>query len=148
MIFENLGPTRNEEEKCQVLAPPSMSAVQQIFRRALATGFVFWGENFRRKCRLRAGQAGFNSVDLVNVIRHCRVVSGPVYNARFNGWQYELADLIEGYKFVLVLLLDGYADYMTCPQITVLGGGFRRGKINRRKRGLDHATEGGQDGTV
>jgi hypothetical protein len=147
VIFENLGPSKHDEQKLQAFAPPSMSAIQQIFRRALATGSIFWGQNFKSKCKLRVGQPGFNSVDLVNVIRRCHIVKGPIYNGRFNGWEYELADLIEGYKFVLVVLLDGNADYLTYPQITVLSGSFRRGKINRRKRGIDHATaeQGGQD---
>jgi hypothetical protein len=144
VIFENLGQNQNpDDKKLQLFAPPSMSAVQQIFRRALATGSLFWGASFTRKCILRRGLPGFNSVDLVNVIRRCNIVGGPVYNPEFHGWQYELADKIEGYKFVLVVLLDGSADYLTAPQITVLGGDFRRGKINRRRRGLQHATEQG-----
>src|ERR1700676_4674720 len=98
VIFENVRQNNNAENKAQILAPPSMSAVKKIFLGAVATGSLFWGANFSRKCKLRSGQPGFNSVDLVNVIRRCNIIGGPIYNGHFNGWQYELADLIEGYK--------------------------------------------------
>jgi hypothetical protein len=139
LIFENVGPNQagDDKNKFRILAPPSMSALNGIFRRALAIGNLIWGENFTRKCQLRRGLPGFNSVDLINVIRRCNIIGGPTYNAVFHGWQYELADRIDGHKFVVVVCLDGTADYLTNPQITVLSGNFQTGKINRKRRGLD-----------
>lgn len=148
MTFRNLSSNSNDKERNEqrselpVVAPPSTSAVQQIFRRVVAMGSIFWGETFKRKCQLRSGLPGFNSVDLTNVIRRCNIVAGPTYNGRYCGWEYELADLIEGYKFVVVVCLDGVADYLTNPQITVLRGSFQRGKINRRRRGIHNAKKG------
>lgn len=144
MIFESLG-FRQKQDEVNVMAPPSMSAVRQIFRRALATGNLFWGASFRRKCALRSGLPGFNSVDLANVIRRCNIIGGPVLNTAYHGWEYELADKVDGFKFVVVLCLDGTADYLILPQLTILRGEFRRGRINRNLRGIGHGEQRGDE---
>lgn len=77
---------------------------------------------------MRGQTPGFTSVDAVNAIRRGKIVQDAKYNLTHHAWQYEIADLVDGYTYVLQVILHCDEDYEESPLLTVLNCFFRRGR--------------------
>lgn len=120
------------------VAPPSLHALKKIIRCVLGGGGrLAWSGSFKMKCNLRANGPGFNNEDAINALRRGKPVSGPRYSADHRSWLYELADLVEGKTFVIVVALDCKEDYEESPLLTIVTGFFRRGRRKPPKEDLN-----------
>lgn len=107
------------KEKLPIPAAPSLSAAKLIFKRVLVDGILTWSSNFKRRCKLRSSTPGFNTVDAANVIRRAKIVHEPRFNEAYYAWEYDLCDLVDGRKVMVVVLLHCECDYQQSPRVTV-----------------------------
>jgi hypothetical protein len=112
--------------------PPSLSALQEILKRVVRMGTISWTNRFKMRCKLRGGGSGFNTVDVQRTIKSGTVVLGPRFDPEFNSFRYQLAATVDGYQFIVEILLDCTEDYQLSPRVTVKTAFFRRG----RRRGV------------
>jgi hypothetical protein len=122
----------------QPFALPSLTTLKAILKRSADSGLVTWSSRFKARCKLRGFTAGYNTVDVVHIVRHGNVVSTPTYDGERRAWRIEIGGLIEGRGYFVEVLLDCLDDYTKCPRTIVITGCFRR---KSRKEARDWSTE-------
>jgi hypothetical protein len=111
----------------------------------LKRGRLTWSGKFKSKCKLRGNGPGFNTVDVVTVLRTGKVVAGPRLECSPPAWRYEIAGLVDGYTFVLEILIDYSADYLEDPAVAIRTGFFRRGRRRAVKERRGDELQGDED---
>jgi hypothetical protein len=106
---------------------PSRDALKDILRIAVDAGRLIWSKTWDTRCNVRGGGPGFNTVDAVNVIRQGRIMRIPSFDLGRRAWRIEIADLVEGYTFVVDLALNCEEDFFDSPYVEVVTAFFRRG---------------------
>lgn len=110
----------------QPFALPSLTTLKAILKRSADSGLVTWSARFKAKCKLRGYTVGYNTVDLVHVVRHGNVVSVPTFDGDRRAWRVVIGGLIEGRSYFVEALLDCLDDYTICPRTIIITGCFSR----------------------